>query len=122
MININKRTVLLISIIALVGIIIILSGQCYIYYKDAQTYRALNLVYQQNEAILDFTKLFVTKVIKATTDVSFEDRLQLESAVRGTNNKEIIDQWKKFTEAGSEIQAREEVKVLLDLLINRIRY
>ncbi|MBU4275040.1 hypothetical protein KKE19_04495 [Patescibacteria group bacterium] len=120
MLKINPRTTILIIITALIAIVIILAGQCYIFYKDIQTQKDLNRIYQYNEKILNFTKLFITKVIRAKEDVSFEDRLQLENAVREINNKAIFDQWQKFTEAKSEAQAQEDVKILLDLLVNKI--
>jgi len=122
MLKINPRTVVLIIITILIAAVILLAGQCYIFYKDLQAQKDLNRTYQYNEKILDFTRLFITKVIGAKADVSFEDRLQLENAVRGINNKDIFDQWQKFTEAKTEVQVQEDVKILLELLISKITY
>lgn len=122
MIKINQRTTVLIITTVLVAAVIILAGQCYIFCKNLQTQRDLNQAYQYNEKILDFTKLFITKVIRANTDVSFEDRLQLENAVRDINDEEIFNQWQKFTEDKLEAQAQEDVKILLDLLVSKIAY
>jgi len=120
--KINQRTTVLIITTALVAAVIILAGQCYIFCKNLQAQRDLNQAYQYNEKILDFTKLFITKVIRAKADVSFEDRLQLENAVRDINDEEIFDQWQKFTEDKVEAQAQEDVKILLDLLVSKIAY
>lgn len=122
MVQINLRTTILIIITALVAIIIILAGQCFIFYQNIQTLKDINRTYVYNEKVLNFTQLFIAKVIRATGDVSFEDRLQLENAVRDIGNKDIFDQWQKFTEDKTEAQAQEDVKILLDLLVNKITY
>ncbi len=122
MLKINPRTTILIIITVLVAAVIILAGQCYIFYRDLQTQKDLNQTYQYNEKILNFTKLFITKVIRAKADVSFEDRLQLENAVRDINDKAVFDQWQKFTEDKIETQAQEDVKILLELLVSKITH
>jgi hypothetical protein len=37
-------------------------------------------------------------------------------------DQEILDQWQKFTGATTEKQAQQEVKNLLDLLVQKISY
>jgi DNA-directed RNA polymerase specialized sigma subunit len=74
-----------------------------------------------NEEILEFTKLFIQKVLRAETEIDFENRLKLENTVRDLKDEEILTQWQKFTESKSEIQAQEEVKNLLEMLINKIK-
>lgn len=74
-----------------------------------------------NEKVLDFTKFFIEKVLKAEAEVDFETRLKLETSVRDLNNEEILTQWKKFTESETENQAQEEVKNLLEILIKNIK-
>lgn len=115
----NPRTAKLVIITGLVGVVILFVGQWYIYYKDIKNTKNLLATYQKNEKVADFTKLFIAKVIKAKFDVSFEDRLQLENAVRAINDKAIFDQWQKFTEAKDPVQAQEEVKNLLELLADK---
>ncbi|MCK4453919.1 hypothetical protein KAU51_01045 [Candidatus Parcubacteria bacterium] len=73
-----------------------------------------------NEKVLDFTKLFIEKVLKAKTEVDFETRLKLENAVRNLDDEEILAQWQKFTESETENEAQEEVKNLLEMLVNKI--
>ena len=75
---------------------------------------------QLNVKILDFSKLFVEKVLKADKEVSFEDRLLLENKVRDLKDPEILAQWEKFTGSATQDQVQQEVKVLLDLLITKI--
>ncbi len=78
-----------------------------------------------NEKVLDFTKLFIEKVLKAETEVDFETRLKLENAVRNLGDEEILTQWQKFTESKTEAEAQEEVKnlleMLLEMLVNKIK-
>ncbi len=73
-----------------------------------------------NEKVLEFTKLFIEKVLKAETEVDFETRLQLENAVRNLDDEEILVQWQKFVDSRAEAEAQNEVKNLLEMLINKI--
>jgi len=118
----NQRFLVLTLIVILFVSTILLAGQYYVSLQDLRAQKSLLQTYQHNEKILSFTKLFITKVLKAESEVTFEDRLQLENAVRDINNKSILDQWTKFTESKTEAQAQEEVKNLLELLINKITY
>ena len=74
-----------------------------------------------NNRVLDFTSLFIEKVLKAKGEVSFEERLRLETMVRDLKDNEILSQWNKFVNSKTEAQAQEEVKNLLALLIRKIK-
>lgn len=74
-----------------------------------------------NEKALEFTKLFIEKVLKAETEVDFETRLKLENAVRNLGDEEILARWSKFVESKTEAGVQEEVKNLLEMLINKIK-
>ena len=76
---------------------------------------------QINNKVLDFSKLFISKVLKSGTEVSFEDRLSLENAVRNLNDEQILTQWQKFVGSKTEEEAQNEVKNLLELLVNKIK-
>lgn len=73
-----------------------------------------------NEKVLDFTKLFITEVLKAEGEVDFEARLKLENAVRDLNDEKILNQWQKFVDSQTEDSAQEEVKNLLEMLVYKI--
>ena len=75
---------------------------------------------QTNAKVISFAKLFIEKVLKAQGEVSFEERLKLENAVRDLNDPEILAQWEKFTGSKTEADAQQEVKNLLSLLVNKI--
>lgn len=74
-----------------------------------------------NERVLEFAGLFIDKVLKAKQEVSFEDRLNLETVVRNLKDDQILEQWNKFVNSKTETEAQEEVKNLLDLLVKKIR-
>ena len=77
---------------------------------------------QINAKIVAFTQLFIDKVLSGQTEVSFEDRLQLENAVRGLNDQEIFDQWQKFVKGGTSQEGQQNLTKLLKLLITKISY
>ncbi len=77
--------------------------------------QSLNIKY------VDFTRLFIEKVLKAKGEVSFADRLQLENAVRDLNDAEVLAQWNTFIGSKTEADAQEAVKNLLSLLTQKIR-
>ncbi len=72
-----------------------------------------------SQAALDFTAVFVDKVLRAQGEIGFEDRLMLENGVRALKDTQIMDQWKRFVESSSEAAAQKEVTALLQLLIEK---
>ncbi len=76
---------------------------------------------EKNEKVLSFLQIFIEKVLKAETEVDFETRLRLETDVRGLDDPEALEQWNKFIESQNESQAQEEVKNLLEILVNKIQ-
>jgi hypothetical protein len=75
----------------------------------------------KNERIIYFLKLFIAKVLKAEGEVDFETRLKLENAVREIQDKEILNQWTKFTESKTEDEAQKNSKDLLEILVNKLQ-
>lgn len=73
-----------------------------------------------NNKIIDFTSLFIKKVLQADEEINFETRLSLENAVRDLNDKEVMARWQNFTESKTENEAQDNVKKLLEVLINKI--
>ncbi len=86
--------------------------------KSAQTQVASC---QFNSQTVDFAKLFVTKVLAADQEIDFETRLELENAVRNLQDKEILDAWQKFTNSQDEAEAQNQVKALLNVLLEKIK-
>lgn len=106
--------------LVLVAVVIVLSVQLYIANQSLTIADNTVKTFQYDQKILNFTKMFVGKVLKADGEVSFDDRLALENAVRGIDDKTVFDQWQKFINAKTALDAQIEVKNLLELLINKI--
>ncbi len=75
-----------------------------------------------NVKIINFSSIFIEKVLKAKTEVSFEDRLKLENSVRDLEDPAILNLWEKFIESKTQDEAQEAVKNLLDALVKKISY
>jgi hypothetical protein len=125
-ISVDSRIIKLDKIIIIAIILILLAGNIYFgskYFsvqKELKETKAAMEVPKINEKILSFTNLFIIKVLKAESEVDFETRLKLETAVRDLNDEEILNQWKKFTESKTEADAQTEVKNLLEILVSKI--
>lgn len=74
-----------------------------------------------NSQMLDFTAMFIDKVVQSKEEVDFETRLALENKVRELNNQAVFDQWNKFTASKTEAAAQVEVKKLLLLLLSEAK-
>lgn len=74
-----------------------------------------------NDGALSFMKLFIEKVLEAKTDISLDDRVDLENKVRELKDPEISATWKAFGTAKTESDAQEAVKKLLKLLTDKIK-
>ena len=116
----RKESVPFLIIIALVAVVIILSVQLYISNQSLATASNTVKTFEYDQKVLNFSKLFITKVLKADGEVSFDDRLLLENSVRSIDDKSIFDQWQKFVNAKSSLEAQIEVKNLLEMLVDKI--
>jgi hypothetical protein len=74
-----------------------------------------------NAKILDFAGLFIEKVLQANGEISFDERLTMETAVRDLKDQEISAQWQKFTQSRDEKVAQIEVTNLLKLLVDKTK-
>lgn len=117
----NKQKVTLIIISILLVSNIYFGVKFFAIQKELETTKAALKTQQINEKTLEFTKLFIEKVLKAETEVDFETRLKLENAVRDLKDEEILAQWQKFIESKTEAQSQEEVKNLLVMLMSKIK-
>ncbi len=78
-------------------------------------------VTQTNEKVLNFTGLFIEKVLKSDSEVDFDTRLKLENAVREIHDDLIFSLWDKFVKSKTEAEAQKVVKDLLGVLISKIQ-
>jgi len=107
-------------VILIVGNIIFISKYLG-FKKQFQEEQSRIEVQKLNGEILQFTQLFVEKVLDTNTEVDFETRLKLENAVRNLDDQEILAQWNEFVESQTESEAQENVKNLLKTLIAKIK-
>ncbi|TAK05054.1 hypothetical protein EPO33_03620 [Patescibacteria group bacterium] len=118
----NWKTIpYVVLIVLLAGSTLVLGMKTIGLQKELVQTRAALAKEQTNVKIVDFTRLFTEKVLKADAEVDFETRLQLENAIRDLNDKEILAQWEKFVGSKTEGEAQENVKDLLSLLVGKIR-
>ncbi len=74
-----------------------------------------------NKGIMGFLNLFIDEVLNTKGEVSFEERLKLESAVRDLEDDEILTQWNSFVNSQDENEAQTQVRNLLKLLVDKIK-
>lgn len=129
----NQKTLLTMivdkkKIILLIIILILLTGNIVFglaYFSErveAQKMKSTLKEQQLNVKVINFSNLFIEKVLKNKTEVSFEDRLKLENAVRDLEDPAILALWDKFIESKTQDEAQESVKDLLDALVKKISY
>lgn len=73
-----------------------------------------------NKNVLSFTKMFIKQVIKSDKEVDFDTRLQLENSVRSIKDNDVMYKWKSFIDSKTEVEAQDNVKNLLEVLIDKI--
>jgi len=117
----NKPKTILILILILLAGNVFLGVKYFSVVKELRQTQTALQTQTTNEKVLEFTKLFIGEVLKADSEVSFDTRLKLETAVRNLGDEEILAQWNKFIDSKTEAEAQTEVKNLLEMLINKIR-
>jgi len=122
----NKH-ISIINIFWIVLIIVLIAGNIFFISKflglkkELQKEESKTEIQNFNGKVLSFTQLFIEKVLKSDTEVDFETRLKLENAVRDLDDLEILNKWQIFIESQTEADAQENVKNLLEILINKIQ-
>ncbi len=119
-----KKTnfLVLISILILITGNVYLGLQCFLYKSDLDRLQKDIAIQQINGKGIFFTKFLVSKVLQGEGEISFEDRLKLENAVRDLNDPEIFAQWQKFTNSKTNQETQQSIGTLFDMLLNKISY
>jgi hypothetical protein len=115
----NKR--FLIIIIILVAGNIFFAMNYFFAYKEMQSIETTETKVEFNEKVLDFSSLFIKKVLQADKEVDFETRLSLENAVRDIKDEDIMVGWQNFINSKTESEAQDSCKKLLEILITKIQ-
>ena len=117
----NKSKITLILILILLLGNFFFSVKYFSILKESRQTETLLEAQKTNDKVLEFAQFFIKEVLKANKEVSFETRLKLENMVRSLGDKEILAQWSKFTESKTESSAQEEVKNLLEILVEKVK-
>ena len=115
------RVLITLVIVVLIGSNVVFAYKYFDTQKQLAQMKEIASKQALNVKILDFAGLFVDKVLKATTEVSFNDRLQLENTVRSLNDQDILDAWGTFVNSTSQDEAQSAVKNLLGILVKEAR-
>lgn len=91
----------------------------YEYFSAEKNAASLSEMFWANTKIMSFQKVFVDKVLKTQGEVSYKDRLDLESAAVNTNNQDIVEAWHNFLSSETEEEAQLRVLYLLSLFSSR---
>ncbi len=116
-----SKVILLIVVIILVVSNIVFVKKYVSASRRAELAEASVLKTNLNAKILDFTNLFIEQVLQGKGEISFDERLVMETSVKDLKDQEISAQWRKFVESNDERTAQVEVTNLLKLLINKAR-
>ena len=118
----NKKRLFCIIVIGFLLISSVFFGLKYYFVsKDLKQLEATQIKVNLNEKVVNFTKMFIQKVLQADKEVDFETRLSLENAVRDLKDAEVMTEWQNFTTSKTEADAQNSVKKLLGILITKIQ-
>lgn len=117
----NLKTILTVIILILIGTNAYTGFIHYGMKKQIEQNQSVIETQIINRKVLEFTDIFIRKVLKADGEIDFDTRLNLENLVRDLEDESILEQWQKFTESKTPTQAQLEVKNLLELLIGKIK-
>ena len=67
-----------------------------------------------------FMKFFIDKVLGTNGTISFEDRVKLESDIRGLGDQAIISQWEVFVASTDSDNAQESAVKLMSMLASKM--
>jgi cell division protein FtsL len=118
----NKKIIIWVVAIALAAAFFFLAFTCFSQQQEIKKARQQLEAQKTNERIVIFLDLFVEKVLKTDKEITFENRLKLENAVRDINDPEILSRWEAFVAGTTEVQIQQGVKDLLEVLVNKMIY
>ena len=116
----RKKLILTLVFIFLLFFIISLGIQSYFAVSRIKTLENRVVSQEKNAKIVSFLNLFIEKVLQTNKDISFEDRLRLENAVRDLQDEEILSLWEIFTQATTADEVQQDCKDLLEALVKKI--
>ncbi len=115
----NKARIGLVTVVVL-----LVAGNIYFGSRTVVLKKQLTAAASQQELntkVINFTNLFIAKVLQVKEPVDFETRLQLENNIRDIKDADLLAQWNKFVGSANETDAQTETKNLLQLLVQKIK-
>jgi len=113
----NKKISVIVIVVLVVGNIIF--AQLYFSNKQQSEKASEQMIVMKKEKkVLAFLQLFVEKVLQAEEEVSFNDRLALETAIRELDDNQIMVKWQAFVDSKNSQQSQDNLKDLLGILVN----
>ena len=118
----NKKRIFIIIVFGILIIVNVFLAFKYVSIaKELQEVKSNQTKVEFNSNVINFTSMFIKKVLQANIEVDFETRLSLENAVRGLKDEEIMTEWQNFTGSKTEAEAQNSVKKLLGILVAKIK-
>ena len=118
----NKKRIFIIIVFGILIIVNVFLAFKYVSItKELQEVKSNQAKVEFNSNVINFTSMFIKKVLQANIEVDFETRLSLENAVRGLKDEEIMTEWQNFTGSKTEAEAQNSVKKLLGILVAKIQ-
>ncbi|MCX6721377.1 MAG: hypothetical protein NT026_02120 [Candidatus Staskawiczbacteria bacterium] len=114
-----NKTIYILIIFVLSAAVVFLGLQYYLAQQQLQKFSDKSRI---NAKIIAFDKLFVEKVLKMQGEVSYEDRLKLETAVAAVNDIELLADWRNFLTSKTETEAQQNVLIILSAFADKIVY
>lgn len=115
----NKKLVVVFMIVLMLGLGFF--GWQYVSLRAQLQMAEQTIAKQQiNQKVLAFAQLFVADVLQGSKEISFDQRLQLENAVRDINDPELFAAWQKFTGATDQADIQKQFSNLFKLILNKI--
>ena len=88
--------------------------------KELKETKSIVAIQQEKTKFIEFNKTFISEVLQAKSEVSYDTRLKLDKMIKEINDKDLTAQWQKFTDSQTEKEAQEETVKLLGLLAERM--
>jgi flagellar basal body-associated protein FliL len=116
----SKKTLITIIIVVVIALLGFFAWQYVSLSQQLKTAQKTISTQQVNAKVLAFSKLFVANVLQGGQSVSFDQRLQLENAVRDINDPQIYSAWQKFTNAKDQAEIQKDFYGLFSLLLDKL--
>jgi len=109
-----------ILILLIVLLLILNVFSLFAFWQKQKDYNTLEQASSQKLKWTNFLDLFIDTVLDPEQEMTIEDRLDLENAVRNLENQEIKLKWQNFANASNEIEAQRTAVEVLKMLVNQI--